>query len=97
MSTLQPPPSRTSTPSSRAASPAPNTWKDKAKATAGRWGKAAGDKAVKVNDYVGPKVNSFAEKRFGTHAFWPVSGDFPAEMDKAAVILREFTGASKAY
>jgi lipid-binding SYLF domain-containing protein len=61
------------------------------KATGMRWGKAASDKAVKVNDYVGPKINSFAENRFGTHAFWPTSGDFGAEMDKAAAILREFT------
>lgn len=65
------------------------------KATGMRWGKTAGDKAIKVNDYLGPKVNSFAETRFGTHTFWPVSGDFPAEMEKAAVILREFTGKSR--
>ncbi|BEI80041.1 hypothetical protein CcaverHIS002_0105700 [Cutaneotrichosporon cavernicola] len=93
MSTLQPPPRHSGSAStSRAASPAPDsTWKTRMKATGARWGKAASERAVKVNDYVGPKINTFAENKLGTHAFWPVTGDFAAEMDKAASILREFT------
>ncbi|CAK9786309.1 DUF500-domain-containing protein [Cutaneotrichosporon oleaginosum] len=93
MTTLQPPPRHSASGSgshTAPASPEP-TWKSRMKATGMRWGKAASDRAIKVNDYVGPKVNSFAENKFGTHAFWPTSGDFPAEMDKAAAILREFT------
>lgn len=50
------------------------------------------DTAVVVSDNVGGRVNTFAEKRLGTEAFWPTSGDFPKEMDKAARILRAFTG-----
>ncbi|GMK54300.1 hypothetical protein CspeluHIS016_0108860 [Cutaneotrichosporon spelunceum] len=93
MSTLPPPPRHLGpVSSSRTSSPTPGpTFKSRIKATGARWGKAAADRAVKVNDYVGPKVNTFAENRLGTHAFWPTSGDFPAEMDKAAEILREFT------
>lgn len=37
-------------------------------------------------------MNGLAERRFGTEAFWPVTGDFPKEMDKCARILRAFTG-----
>ncbi len=52
-------------------------------------------KAEKMSDNLGGKVNDVAEKRFGTEAFWPVTGDFPKEMDKAARILRSFTGGSR--
>lgn len=62
------------------------------KARGSSWGKAAIDKSVVISDSVGGRVNSIAEKRFGTHAFWPVTGDFGREMDKCAQILREFTG-----
>jgi hypothetical protein len=31
--------------------------------------------------------------QMGSEAFWPVTGDFPQQMDKAARILRAFTGA----
>ncbi|WVF66680.1 hypothetical protein IAT40_001421 [Kwoniella sp. CBS 6097] len=98
---LQPPPppprrlapasassSRPSTPGEPAAAPG---WKDKMKASGKVWGKKAMDKGVQISDNLGGKVNTIAEKRFGTEAFWPVTGDFPKEMDKCARILRAFT------
>lgn len=62
------------------------------KAKSSVWGKKAMDKGIALSDNIGGKVNTVAEKRFGTEAFWPVTGDFPKEMDKAARILRSFTG-----
>jgi hypothetical protein len=56
------------------------------------WGKKAMEKGVGWSDVVGGRVNDIAEKRFGTEAFWPVTGDFGREMDKCARILRDFTG-----
>ncbi|RSH90499.1 hypothetical protein EHS25_001104 [Saitozyma podzolica] len=61
------------------------------KARGSAWGKVAMEKGVKLSDNIGGRVNSVAEKRFGTEAFWPTTGDFPKEMDKAARILRAFT------
>jgi len=55
-------------------------------------GKQWGDKAQGWSDTIGGHVNSFAEKRLGAEAFYPVTGDLPREMDKAARILRVFTG-----
>ena len=49
-------------------------------------------KTVSLSDNVGTRVNSVAEKTFGTEAFWPVTGDFQAQMEKAARVLRAFTG-----
>ncbi|WRT63354.1 uncharacterized protein IL334_000259 [Kwoniella shivajii] len=93
---LQPPPKRTggatsSSASSRPATPENPGWKDKMKARGSVWGKIAIDKSVKISDNIGGRVNDIAEKRFGTEAFWPVTGDFPKEMDKCARILRSFT------
>lgn len=89
-----PPPRRTYYPSASSLAPDPSakTWKDKVKAKGSIWGKYAMDKSVKVSDNLGGKVNDLAERRFGTEAFWPVTGDFPKEMDKCARILRAFTG-----
>lgn len=89
-----PPPRRTYSPSASSLAPDPSakTWKDKVKAKGSVWGKYAMDKGVKVSDNLGGKVNGLAERRFGTEAFWPVTGDFPKEMDKCARILRAFTG-----
>ncbi|XAO21440.1 hypothetical protein I312_100191 [Cryptococcus bacillisporus CA1280] len=88
-----PPPRRTYYPSASSLAPDPSakTWKDKVKAKGSIWGKYAMDKGVKVSDNLGGKVNDLAERRFGTEAFWPVTGDFPKEMDKCARILRAFT------
>ncbi|OCF43086.1 hypothetical protein I317_03055 [Kwoniella heveanensis CBS 569] len=94
-----PPPPRRSAPasasSSRPSTPADSTaapgWKDKMKASGKVWGKKAMDKGIQISDNLGGKVNNIAEKRFGTEAFWPVTGDFPKEMDKCARILRAFT------
>jgi hypothetical protein len=61
------------------------------KAKGSVWGKAALDKGIKISDNVGGRVNVYAEK-MGSEAFWPTTGDFPKEMDKAARILRAFTG-----
>ncbi|WVQ64440.1 uncharacterized protein L199_002606 [Kwoniella botswanensis] len=96
---FDPPPRRTpaaSAPSTRpttpsASDPSTPTWKDKVKARGAVWGKKAMDKGVKISDNIGGRVNDIAEKRFGTEAFWPVTGDFPKEMDKCARILRAFT------
>jgi hypothetical protein len=56
------------------------------------WGAVAIEKVTVVSDNVGGRVNTFAANRLGTEAFWPVTGDFPQEMDKAARILKQFTG-----
>jgi hypothetical protein len=32
--------------------------------------------------------------QLGSERFWPVTGDFPEEMEKAGRILRAFTGES---
>ncbi|WWC57736.1 uncharacterized protein I303_100270 [Kwoniella dejecticola CBS 10117] len=93
---FEPPPRRTaasSTPASGSTTPneeAPG-WKEKMKARGTVWGKKAMDKGVKISDNIGGRVNDIAEKRFGTEAFWPVTGDFPKEMEKCARILRSFT------
>lgn len=47
-------------------------------------------RAMGLSDRVGGAVNSYGQK-WGLEAFWPTSGDFPAEMEKAAKILRSFT------
>jgi len=64
------------------------------KAKGGAWGKVAVDKGTIWSDKIGVRVNDIAEKRFGTEAFYPVTGDFPKEMDKCARLLRAFTGMS---
>jgi len=89
-----PPPRRVvSTPPT--APPTPEGWRGKFAAKSKVWGHKAADKAVVISDNVGGKVNRFSEKRFGTEAFWPTTGDLPKEMDKAARILRAFTGESR--
>ena len=62
------------------------------KAKGSVWGKKAMDKSFVISDNLGHRVNDIAEKRFGTEAFWPTTGDLPQEMDKCARILRAFTG-----
>jgi hypothetical protein len=74
------------------AQPEKSSWSAKLKAKGGAWGKVAVDKGTILSDRVGGRVNDIAEKRFGTEAFWPVTGDLPKEMDKCARILRTFTG-----
>ncbi|WWC85460.1 uncharacterized protein L201_000323 [Kwoniella dendrophila CBS 6074] len=94
---FEPPPRRTpkpSTPSTPSAGEDGNQtpgWKEKMKAKGSVWGKIAVEKGVKLSDNIGGKVNNIAEQRFGTEAFWPVTGDFPKEMEKCARILRAFT------
>ncbi|TXT07087.1 hypothetical protein VHUM_03257 [Vanrija humicola] len=61
------------------------------KARSAATGQKAMVKGIALSDNVGGRVNSFAERRFGTEHFWPVTGDFPNEMDKCARILRNFT------
>lgn len=89
------PPSRTSTPvSTPAAADDPNakpTWSSKMKARSKVWGTKAMEKGVVISDNLGTRVNDIAEKRFGTEAFWPVTGDFPKEIEKCTRILRAFT------
>ncbi|KAL1405604.1 hypothetical protein Q8F55_009243 [Vanrija albida] len=89
---LPPPPRHhtLSAPPSRPESPATD-WKSRMKARSAATGTAAMHKGIALSDNLGGKVNSFAGRRFGTEAFWPVTGDFPQEMDKAARILRSFT------
>ena len=60
-------------------------------------GKKAMDKGQVYSDKLGGKVNDIAEKKFHTEAFWPVTGDFPKEMEKAARILRSFTGEQACF
>lgn len=67
------------------------------KATGSIWGKKAIDKSVQWSDNIGGRVNTVAERKFGTEHFWPVTGDFGREMDKAARILRAFTGESVSF
>lgn len=50
-----------------------------------------GHKTVAWTDKLGNKLNNYAAKQFGAEAFWPTTGDFPQELDKAARILRAFT------
>jgi len=47
-------------------------------------------KGIKWSDAIGGRLNTYAGK-MGSEAFWPVTGDFPQQMDKAARILRAFT------
>lgn len=47
-------------------------------------------RAMGLSDRVGGAVNAYGQK-FGVEAFWPTTGDFGAEMEKAAKILRAFT------
>lgn len=51
-----------------------------------KWAK----RAMGLSDKLGGAVNSYGQ-RWGLEAFWPTTGDFPAEMEKAAKILRAFT------
>lgn len=89
--TLPPPPpprrEARSTPHSRANTPEPG-WKE-------RWGAKTRflfDKSIVISDKIGTKVNYIAENKIGSEAFYPVSNDFPQECEKAARILRAFTG-----
>jgi hypothetical protein len=86
-----PPPRREYTPSPKPTEE-PTGWQAKMKARGGAWGKVAIDKGTIWSDKLGVRVNDIAEKRFGTEAFYPVTGDFPKEMDKCARILKAFTG-----
>ncbi|ORX40935.1 hypothetical protein BD324DRAFT_28917 [Kockovaella imperatae] len=84
----QPPPRRTApAPAASTPSPEKKSWKDKMRAA----GKTAVDKGMVISDKVGGRVNDIAEKRLGTERFWPTTGDFPQEMEKAARILTSFT------
>jgi hypothetical protein len=62
------------------------------KARGAAWGKVAMEKGIQISDNLGGKVNTIAADKFGTEAFWPVTGDLPNEMEKCARILRSFTG-----
>jgi hypothetical protein len=86
-----PPPRREYTPSPKPTEE-PTGWQAKMKARGGAWGKVAIDKGTIWSDKIGVRVNDIAEKKFGTEAFYPVTGDFPKEMDKCARILKAFTG-----
>ena len=91
-----PPPRREYTPSPKPAEE-PTGWSAKMKAKGGAWGKVAVDKGTIWSDKIGVRVNDIAEKRFGTEAFYPVTGDFPKEMDKCARLVKAFTGESPPY
>lgn len=47
-------------------------------------------KALNLSDKLGGKFNDYTDK-WGIESFWPTSGDFPREMEKAARILKSFT------
>jgi hypothetical protein len=87
-----PPPRREYTPSPKPAEAEPTGWSAKMKARGGAWGKVAIDKGTNWSDKLGGRVNDIAEKKFGTEAFYPVTGDFPKEMDKCARLIKAFTG-----
>lgn len=95
MSVAHPPPPRreaASVPHSRTATPEQTTWRQRWGAKGKVWGNKAFDKSIVISDKVGTKVNYLAENKIGSEAFWPVSNDFPQECEKAARILRVFTG-----
>ncbi|GAA5824275.1 hypothetical protein JCM11251_001593 [Rhodosporidiobolus azoricus] len=88
-----PPPRRTApaTPSASSSSAStPDTdqsgWKGKMKG----WGMKALDKSIVISDKIGVHANKLSSQ-FGGEAFWPVSGDFPTEVEKCIRILRAFT------
>ncbi|KAI5480464.1 Ysc84 actin-binding domain protein [Pseudohyphozyma bogoriensis] len=66
------------------------TWRAWGKRKSSAWGKTAMVKGVAISDNVGGRVNGWAEV-VGSERFWPTTGDFPIEMEKAARILRAFT------
>lgn len=90
---LPPPPRRDahSVPHSRNITPEP-TWKERWGAKSKLWGGKAFNKSISISDKIGTKVNYLAENKIGSEAFYPVSNDFPNECEKAARILRAFTG-----
>jgi hypothetical protein len=94
MEKFAPPPTRAAGLPERAAREV--TTGERRKAWWGAKGKKWGDKAQVWSDSIGGRVNSFAENRLGSEAFYPVTGDMPREMDKVARILRMFTGEYKA-
>ncbi|KAI5480463.1 Ysc84 actin-binding domain protein [Pseudohyphozyma bogoriensis] len=65
-------------------------WKAWSKRKSSTWGQKAYVKGVAISDKLGPKVNGMADK-LGSRAFWPVTGDWPQEIEKCAQILRDFT------
>ncbi|CAK9782047.1 unnamed protein product [Cutaneotrichosporon oleaginosum] len=48
-------------------------------------------KALHLSDELGGKLNEFTANKWGIESFWPTSGDFPRELEKAARILKAFT------
>lgn len=92
---MPPPPRREarSVPHSRTNTPEPG-WKQRWSAKGKLWGGKAFDKSIGISDKIGTKVNYVVENKIGSEAFYPVSNDFPQECEKAARILRAFTGES---
>ncbi|KAJ9104653.1 hypothetical protein QFC21_002151 [Naganishia friedmannii] len=67
------------------------SWRDSLKDKGKVWGGKAYEKSWKLSDAVGVRVNEYAGK-IGSERFYPTQNDFPEEMEKAARILRAFTG-----
>lgn len=91
---LPPPPRRqqlTPSPYSPYSSTVPETWSQYGRRKSSNWGRTAVIKGVAVSDSLGARVNGYTEA-LGSERFWPTTKDFPVEMDKAARILRAFTG-----
>lgn len=76
-------------PFARKPSPAPP---DKPRDSTATWT----TKALNLSDKWGSKFNDYAADKWGLEAFWPTTGDFPREMEKAARILKGFTSESPA-
>ncbi|GAA5869627.1 hypothetical protein JCM8547_005089 [Rhodosporidiobolus lusitaniae] len=93
MASPAPPPRRTVAPSAPSSSTSADTsksagggWKARAKV----WGGKAAEKGLVVSDKIGFHANNLSQK-FGGEAFWPVTGDFPQEVEKCIRILKAFT------
>ncbi|BGP24599.1 hypothetical protein JCM10295v2_003517 [Rhodotorula toruloides] len=70
--------------------PTKETWGQWMKRKGNSWGTTAVVKGIAISDSVGGRANGLAQ-RVGAERFWPVTGDGPEEMEKAARILKSFT------
>lgn len=55
------------------------------------WATTGFNKSIKISDWAGNHANTLGSKLVGGERFWPTSGDYVQELDKAVRILQGFT------
>ncbi|KAM0748473.1 hypothetical protein T439DRAFT_382299 [Meredithblackwellia eburnea MCA 4105] len=81
---IPPPPPKRRVPASK---PKPETWGE----WGGRHAHTAARHTISLTDAIGTQLNTLSSSVGGTEHWFPVTGDFPRELEKATRILEGFT------